>query len=490
MENDPLVPEKRRSRLAAFGPGLLFAGAAVGISHLVQSTRGGAEFGVAAVFVVVASCLLKWPAFRFGPLYAAATGNSLLDGYRRRGRWTLVVFTLMTLAICFTTLAAVTVVTVGLLINLVPAIGNVLKGMPLPGGEGLEVAWASVMLLVLIGVALGTGGYRLLERIMKFVMPVLAICTIVAMAIAIPGILNQNWPLLPDVTQDSSRSLLAALVGWMPAPIDIAVWSSLWTLAKMRTDRSRNRLRPILFDFDVGYVGTMVLAVCFVILGATVMYGSGESFSNNAPDFGRQVVDLYANHLGEWTRPIVATAAFLAMLSTTVTVADGFPRALAGIVAAAFGPIRPTREEQDPSVVPGALRHVIASAMGKNGDEDAEKDAHLDPQKDQGSEGRRFSYWIAFILVATGAGFILFRVATEDFKRLIDLVTITSFVIAPVLVLFNHLSVTGREVPMSFRPGFIWRGWSWLCFVVTLVFALWYLLDRAGLLQLGSAAGG
>ena len=132
------------------------------------------------------------------------------------------------------------------------------------------------------------------------------------------------------------------------------------------------------------------------------------------------------------------------------------------------------------------MRHVIASVMGKS----SNQDAHLDARKDQGSEGRRFTYWIAFILVAAGAGFILFRVATEDFKRLIDLVTITSFVIAPVLVLFNHLSVTGREVPLSFRPGFLWRGWSWLCFVVTLVFALWYLLDRAGLFQVESTVVG
>lgn len=487
MASDLPVPQERRSRLAAFGPGLLFAGAAVGVSHLVQSTRGGAEYGIAAVFVVLASCLLKWPAFRFGPLYAAATGNSLLEGYRRRGRWTLVVFTLMTLAICFTTLAAVSVVTVGLLINLVPGIGDLLARAGLPGGPGMDVAWASIILIGIIGVALGTGGYRLLERLMKFVMPVLAICTIVAMAIALPRVLSKDWPLLPDVSRDSSRSLLAAIVGWMPAPIDIAVWSSLWTLAKMRADRTRNRLRPILLDFDVGYVGTLLLAVCFVILGAAVMHGSGETFSSKAPEFGGQVVDLYAAQLGAWTRPIVGTAAFLAMLSTTVTVADGFPRALAAVGAAAFGPIRPTRAERDPSVVPAPLRHVIESAMGRNPDDGEDVDSG---KPERGSEGGRTSYWAAYVLVAAGAGVILFRVVPDDFKRLIDFVTITSFLIAPVLVLFNHLCVTGKEMPASARPGFIWRGWSWLCFLVTLVFAVWYLLDRSGLLQLESTVVG
>ena len=112
-----------RSRWKALGPGLIFAGAAVGVSHVVQSTRGGAEMGTAALFIVVVSCLIKLPAFRFGPLYAAVTGESLLAGYRRQGLWVLVTFALLTLAILFTTLAAVTVVSAGLLLNLVPSIG-------------------------------------------------------------------------------------------------------------------------------------------------------------------------------------------------------------------------------------------------------------------------------------------------------------------------------------------------------------------------------
>ena len=35
------------------GPGLIFTGAAIGTSHLVQSTRAGAMFGVALLGVIV-----------------------------------------------------------------------------------------------------------------------------------------------------------------------------------------------------------------------------------------------------------------------------------------------------------------------------------------------------------------------------------------------------------------------------------------------------
>ncbi len=40
------VMEKVSSILKKLGPGLLFAGAAIGVSHLVQSTKAGADFGL------------------------------------------------------------------------------------------------------------------------------------------------------------------------------------------------------------------------------------------------------------------------------------------------------------------------------------------------------------------------------------------------------------------------------------------------------------
>jgi Mn2+/Fe2+ NRAMP family transporter len=57
--------------LAKLGPGLLYAGAAVGVSHLVQSTRAGAQFGFALVAVVIISNILKYPFFQVGPRYSA-----------------------------------------------------------------------------------------------------------------------------------------------------------------------------------------------------------------------------------------------------------------------------------------------------------------------------------------------------------------------------------------------------------------------------------
>jgi Mn2+/Fe2+ NRAMP family transporter len=68
------------------GPGIIWAGAAVGVSHLVQSTRAGAGFGFELVALVLAANLLKYPFFEFGPRYAIASGESLIHGYLRMGK--------------------------------------------------------------------------------------------------------------------------------------------------------------------------------------------------------------------------------------------------------------------------------------------------------------------------------------------------------------------------------------------------------------------
>jgi hypothetical protein len=52
-------------------------------SHLVQSTRAGADAGLGLAGVILFALVFKYPFFVFGPRYAAATGESLVEGYLR-----------------------------------------------------------------------------------------------------------------------------------------------------------------------------------------------------------------------------------------------------------------------------------------------------------------------------------------------------------------------------------------------------------------------
>lgn len=415
---------------SAIGPGVLFAGAAVGVSHLVQSTRAGASYGLALLGLVVLANVVKYPAFRFGPHYAAGTGCSLLEGYRRQGRWALAVYGLLTVGTMFTVQAAVTLVTAGLMKHLL---------------SDLLADWSATTVSgVLIGVCallLAVGGYRWLDRISKVVVTVLALGTLVATIVALPRVPWDTFALDTSSLTKQDVFFMAALVGWMPSAIDVAVWQSLWTLARRDDSGHRPTLAESTFDFHGGYVGTAVLAVLFVLLGAAVMHGSGHPLAERPHEFAGQFVDLYVGTLGGWSRPVIALSAFLVMFSTTLTVVDGFPRALTVLVAR-------FRAAEDP-----------------------------DTREEEARTQRR--YWVFLALLAVGSMLIL-AALVSSLSTMVDLATTLSFLTAPVLALLNHRAVTDVHVPDAARPAKWLLSFSLVGIVVQAVFALGYLWLRFG----------
>lgn len=387
----------------ALGPGLLMAGAAVGVSHLVQSTRAGAEYGLLLIPVVLLACLFKYPFLEFGPRYAAATGEDLLVGYRRIGRWALGVFALVTIGTMFIVLAVVTLVTAGL--------AGLVLGLDAP------VAVVSAGILAACVLLLALGNYRGLDLAMKMLMGALAISTLAAVLLAIGR--QPDWTGIsgvaaaPRLLTAGGIAFLLALVGWMPIPIEVAAWHSLWTRERARQTGRPPSVRHAIFDFRIGFIGATALACAFVLLGALLMHASGLRFSDSAVGFSAQLVDLYARNLGEWSRPLIAVAALSTMFSTTLAVADAYPRVLAAILDVA--------------------RHGVAAASPR-----------------AGADRRRY---LAALLMVSGGALLVLHQAGAAFTRLIDFATTLSFLSAPLLAWITLRAVTGPHVPAAARPG-------------------------------------
>ncbi|MBC7171054.1 MAG: divalent metal cation transporter, partial [Polyangiaceae bacterium] len=364
----------------------------------------------------------------FGPQYTAATGTSLLEGYRKQGRWPLWLFAILTAATMFSVQAAVTVVTAGLAI--------VLFGL-----EASPVAVSGVLMAVCAGL-LRIGEFRWLDRAVKALVVVLSICTFVSTALALSRV-DFSQSLVPSATvlsDDATIFFIAALVGWMPAPIDISVWQSLWTLARQHDTGHRATLKETLLDYHIGYVGTGLLALCFMLMGAGVMYGSGIEFAEAAGPFASQIIALYTTTLGPWSGPIVAIAAFAVMFSTTLTVIDGFARAVAVLLERLKGP------ESSEAVEPAAR------------------------------EGTRV-YWATLASLALGALAVL-SLLTSSLKAMVDIATTASFLTAPLLAVLNHRAVHGPEVPPAFRPSSGLWAMSWAGIVFLTTFAGYYVWLR------------
>lgn len=417
---DKTVINDSRSWIHALGPGLVMAGAAIGVSHLVQSTRAGAEYGYFMIVLIVLACVFKYPFLEFGPRYAAATGESLLDGYRRLGRWALVLFGLITLGTMFIIMASVTAVAAGLAAQFTGVLPNI-------------TLWSAAILLGCILLLLG-GRYRLLDRTMKVIMALLALSTVAAV---VAGLFvfgaADGAALAPEAALFTAGGLAfaLALMGWMPIPIDVAVWHSLWTLERRRESGYTPSVRDAVIDFNLGYWISLAMAVFFLLLGAFVMYGTGERFPAEAVPFSTRLVELYTQTLGAWSGPVIGFAAVVTMFSTTLAVTDAYPRVL--------------------------QRYAALAASAK------------------ASEPEDRNFYLPLLFVTPIGALVIIAFFANNLTALVDVATILSFLSAPVLGYMNYLLVTGPAMPEETRPGPALRYLSWAGLVFLLGFSAAFL---------------
>lgn len=412
--------EKIKYYYRVLGPGLLSAGAAIGVSHLVQSTRAGAEFGFELLWVVLIANLIKYPFFEMSPRYTAATGQSLLQGYRSLGKWPLWIVMMMTFSTMFIVQAAVTIVTAGIAVEI----------FQIP----VDAKIMSFILLVICFVLLSSGRYAFLDHFIKFIIVALVVTTLASLfgAVSAERVVQATNPF--DWDDKTHLFFLVGLAGWMPAPMDLSLWHSIWMQEKQQLLQEKMSLKNALLDFNVGYIGTAVLATCFVSLGALVMHGSGQVFSPKAATFAGQLITLYTSSLGSWTYSIIAIAAFSTMFSTTLTCFDASPRVLC------------------------ETWQLISGNPKKGGQ-------------------RSYFFWL--VVVAIGSLILLFGFI-QNMKEMVAIATTLSFVLAPVYALLNYILLNRADFPKEARLGVVYRCFCQACLLGLAVFSLWFLVLRYG----------
>lgn len=425
----------RRSNLwKAVGPGLVYAGAAIGVSHLVQATKAGAGYGFSLWWVVLLACVTKYTFMEAGPRYAAATGESLVQAYRKLGPWALALYLLATIGTMFTIQAAVTLVTAAFAGSLVQQF----TGFTFSHDPGVNAFVWCLTVQAVVFVTLLVGRYSLLDLLMKIIVTVLSISTVVAAvwsgANATPAPLEFMPPSLASMT---AVLFIVSLIGWMPTPIDCSVWQSLWTLGRTEQTLYIPTLREARIDFNIGYLTASILAFFFLALGAFVMYGHGDSFPDAAVPFANKLIAMYRDALGHWATPFITVAAFTAMLSTTLTVTDAYPRLWRH------------------------LTEVITPA-----------------------EQREHESWVIYLIYLLGinalAMLIIGIVALGGYKGffafLVNLATALSVLTAPILAYLNHRVMTADFTPAEARPGRLHLAVSYASFACLIAFCVLYVV--------------
>nr|WP_137677784.1 divalent metal cation transporter [Parerythrobacter lutipelagi] len=377
------------------GPGLLFSGAAVGVSHLVQSTRAGALFGLALAGVIVLINILKYPAFRFGVDYGHAKQRSLLAGYRELGLWAPVLFLCVIVPVTPIVVAAISATTAGL----IGALTGV--GLSVPLLAALVIGGTSALIIV--------GGYSWLDAVNRLLMAFLILATVATTVLVLPRV---EWGTLTSIgwaADPKALLFLVALAGFMPNPLDVSVPQSIWTIeAENRVrDSAPVTLHEARLGFTSGYVLSAVLALCFCIMGAGVLHAGSVQPASDAVGFATQIVGLYRETLGPVPATLAAISALAVMLTTMFAAFDAYGRAF----ASAYEEITDQRD-------PARLRKVYMLIV------------------------------IAVALSALSAVFFLL----SDFGAFIDLATSIAFLSAPVIAALNHLVMIRCDLPDEARP--------------------------------------
>ncbi len=404
--------------LKTLGPGILFASTAIGVSHLVQSTRAGADFGFALIPFVLAANLFKYPFFEYGSRYANATGESIIDGYKRIGTWMLGLYFLITLGSMFFVAAAVGAVTAGFLQNLFG-----ISGSGMWGTGGLFALCVGILML---------GRYKILDSMIKLIGAVLLLSTLLAFILALSkgGNVPVETFVAPDIWSNESILFIIALMGWMPTAVDLSAWNSLWTIARIRQTGYHPTMKETLFDFNFGYLVSTGLSMCFVTLGAYMMFGSGDELPDSSSAFANSVVEMFTSHVGDWSFIIIAASSFAIMFGTCIAIFDGYARSLQRIV------------------------ELISADQGK-------------------SNERKSVYTWTLVVVGIGSFGVVFFLGSK-LKELVDLATTISFLIAPVIAVVNFRLVIGNQINPKHHPPLWLKALSWMGILFLTGFALYF----------------
>jgi Mn2+/Fe2+ NRAMP family transporter len=288
---------------------------AIGQTHVILATYSGARFGFSLLWVILLAHILTYPVFEYGPRYAVATGGSLIDAYMRLPR-----------------LRVPMMLFFGLLLTTIPFIG--VASLLSVAASILLAAWPQVSfdqwcvaITVLTAALVFAGRYRGLEVTCIAMSCVLVLATVVAFCLDLPDPREvASSAIIPSIPAGS----LVTLVALMRMPTDPAtsIMHSLWAVKKRegwtRDGGLTKGLEKSLLDLRIGFAVSLLVAVIFLSLGATVLQPRGGDLEG--VDLAVKLSQIYTETVGAWTFPLFIGVTFVAIWGSYYAMADGVPR--------------------------------------------------------------------------------------------------------------------------------------------------------------------
>lgn len=358
---------------------------------------------------------MKYPTFLIGALYTQVTGESVVSGYAKISRYSLLVVGLGFLSVMFTVVSAVSMLGSGILIETFSL--------------GVDILPVSIVLIIISTLSVRYFSFSTFQNFMKYVFLLLTILTLGILVFSLTQF--QSCFVISDLFEfDFAKEdifFIAALVGWMPAGLDLPMMHSQWVLE----NKSSNDEYDVVQDFNFGYLSTTILAIIFLLIGVIFFYGQDIEFSTSAVGFSKQLLDVYREVMGDYAGIPVGLTLFLAIFSSLIVVIDGFPRVLSEVIY-----------EWKNLKAPQTSIHKY----------------------------RSLCVWFQ----AFGAIALLF-IFTSSLTQMVDFATTISFLLAPIFVYLNHKLISVGELISRGQKTKVFYWWSLLGVISFTTFTIFYI---------------
>lgn len=343
--------------LLALGPGLMWCGEYIGSGEVILSTRSGAIFGVAVLWVPVMAIFAKFWIGLAGAHYTVTTGEGMIDMLGRMpGPRNWVLWPVFVGQVCSASISTAGVASAaGAFAAYFVPIDQVLLG------------WLAVLLVIAV---VWSGVFGPLKQLMSLMVLLIIVGTF-AVALAtwpgmnamVHGLFGFELPETPawasaDGSPKSPWLEILPLLGWAAGGFASQVWYTYWVLGAgygMAKDRGygkpmdteqlanlndedvqhlRGWRKLVTLDATTAVVLGIVVTVAFMVAGAGVL--GPRELAPEGPEVALELSHVFGDHWGQMGAHLFVLAGLAAMLSTMMGQFAGWPRLLADCVRLLF----------------------------------------------------------------------------------------------------------------------------------------------------------
>lgn len=337
----------------ALGPGLMWAGEYIGSGEVILTTRAGAIFGIAVLWVPIVAIFTKFWIGLAGAHYTVMTGEGMIDMLGRTpGPKNWVIWPVFVGQLCSAVISTAALASAA----------GVFASYFIPLGEHSPVifGWGAVFLIIAL---VWSGLFEPLKIVMSMLVTIIIIGTLAVAYRTWPGIGEAMHGLfgftIPETPawapggdeQVSPWVEMLPLLGWAAGGFASQVWYTYWVLGagygmakdrdygepcdedKLKSleeediDKLRGWRRLVSMDATLALCVGILVTLAFLIAGAGVL--GPKQIAPEGVEVALQLSELFSEQWGALGGHLFVLAGLAAMLSTMIGQFAGWPRLIA-----------------------------------------------------------------------------------------------------------------------------------------------------------------